>query len=221
MGLFWGEKPKSAGLWLRLEEEGVAAPAAAAAAAGSRRQMSVRREAGGAGWGSKSKAEPSLRPKPGGGYTMPPAGSGESDVLSYCTFFFALCTTAAFLVCFLVACSFALACADADAGQTCCSARGGLGGSCGLLVCVCAAGRGLRRQYIRETFSLSCFRRHVPFLGFSGVRWKMPGHALAGGHRDQMHARMPPVAPRASIVAVKLSTSVCLLELHACVAEAQ
>lgn len=136
MGLFWGENPKSAGLWLRLEEEGAAAPApaAVAVAAGSRRQMSVRREAGGAGWGSRARA--SLRPKPGGGYTMPPPGRVSR---TFClTALFCAGTTEAFLVCVLVACLLCLSCADADAGQHAARPEGGRGFL--RAWCSCAAG---------------------------------------------------------------------------------
>lgn len=89
------------------------------------------------GVAEQSRAEPSLRPKPGGGYTMPPAGSGESDVLSYCTFFCAVyyCGVSWFASWWLALC---LGCADADAGPTCCSARGGVRGGLRVVgVCVC------------------------------------------------------------------------------------
>lgn len=129
---------------------------------------------------------------------MPPAGSGESDVLSYCTFFVLVLRRRSWFACWWLALPWLLL-ANMLLGPR------GVGGSCELSwVCVCCSRRGLRTQYIRETFSLSCFRRHVLFLGFFGVRWKMPGHALAGGHRDQRPS-VPP--PRASIVAVKLSPS--------------
>lgn len=45
---------------------------------------------------------------------------------------------------------------------------------------MCCSRRGLRTQYIRETFSLSCFRRHVPFLGFSGVDGRCRGTRWLG-----------------------------------------
>lgn len=91
---------------------------------------------------------------------MPPAGSGESDVLSYCTFFELVLRRRSWFACWWLALPWLLL-ANMLLGPR------GVGGSCERAWCVCVCSRrGLRTQYIRETFSLSCFRRHVLFLGF-------------------------------------------------------